>query len=189
MQKTMRTALTIGVLILLFSPLTVQVSYPSSPGPPQFRPVYLSFEALRSGVASFPPRDLADPGKILVQGNLLFINERLEGVHVIDNTDPAAPKKIAFIKIPGNIDIAVRGGILYADSYVDLVALDVSDPTQVVVTERLEGIYPNTPFVEEETFWSAPIDPSKGVVVGREPVPFDDGRGDSTGPGCIFSGE
>ncbi|HHN47860.1 MAG TPA: hypothetical protein ENN08_02830, partial [Bacteroidales bacterium] len=51
-----------------------------------------------------------------------------QGIHVVDNSNPASPQIISFIAIPGNYDLAIRGNILFADSYIDLVALDISDP-------------------------------------------------------------
>jgi hypothetical protein len=77
---------------------------------------------------------------------------------------------IKIIRVPGNIDIAMEGDILYADSAVDLVAIDVSNPSEASVTQRLENIYPNEPFVKGVTYWNEEIDLSQGVVVGRELV-------------------
>ena len=174
----------------LLSLITVQISYPSSPGRETYRPVYLSFEKLRTAVKSEASRFLKNPGKILVKDHLIFINERFEGVHVFDNSNPRVPKPIAFIRIPGNIDLAMKNNVLYADSYVDLVALDISDPKAVKVTGRLEDIYPNEPFVAEETAWNEDIDQEKGVVVERERVsvaPANTNGSDGIAPGCSRS--
>ena len=46
---------------------------------------------------------------MLVNGNLIFVSERYRGIHVIDNSDPESPQDIAFIRVPGNIDIAMKG--------------------------------------------------------------------------------
>ena len=56
-----------------------------------------------------------------------------KGIHILDNTTPANPKNVAFIDIPGNMDLAVKGDILYADLYTDLVTLDISNPLKVAV--------------------------------------------------------
>lgn len=187
MKKTTSRVIRSLCVMTLLSLLTVQISYPSSPPSETYRPVYLSFEKLRSAVKSEAPKPLKKPGKILVKDDLIFISENLEGVHVIDNSDPTAPKPIAFINVPGNMDLAMKNNILYADSYVDLVALDVSDPNAVFVTARLEDIYPNEPFVAEETAWNESIDKEKGVVVERESVRFENrSKNDNFNdvPGC-----
>jgi hypothetical protein len=89
------------------------------------------------------PRALQEPGKIYVRGRHLFINEINKGIHIIDNANPAAPRPVSFIEIPGNIDLAVKGNILYADNYIDLVALDISNPQDVKLVNRVENLFPN----------------------------------------------
>ena len=39
-------------------------------------------------------------GKIVYADSLLFINESLEGIHVVDMKDPSNPENIAFIDMP-----------------------------------------------------------------------------------------
>ncbi len=99
-------------------------------------PVYMTYDEIRGAVASEPARDLAQPGKIFVKGDWLFINEIHKGIHVIDNSNPANPTPVSFINIPGNVDLAVRGNYLYADSYMDLVTIDITDPTQAAEVDR-----------------------------------------------------
>ena len=69
-------------------------------------------------------RKLTNPGKIYVKDDMILINEMGKGIHLIYNENPAEPKKLGFIKIPGNIDVAVKGDMIYADNYMDLVALN-----------------------------------------------------------------
>ena len=87
-------------------------------------PIYMSYEALRSAVKSTSPQTLANPGKIYFKDNYLFVVEKLRGIHILDLTTPANPKNIGFIEVPGCIDLAIKKNILFADSYVDLVAID-----------------------------------------------------------------
>ncbi len=126
-----------------------------------YEPVYLDYVELRSSVASELPRSLDNPGKIYVFGAYLFVNELNEGVHIIDNSNPASPENKAFIKIPGNVDIAVRGNVLYADSYIDLVALDISSPENAVELKRIENIFPHRQW--ESGFFTDDV--SQGIIV------------------------
>jgi len=126
-----------------------------------YEPVYMEYDQLRQSVASEAPRELDNPGKIYLYGNYLFVNEVNEGVHVIDNSNPASPVNKAFIKIPGNVDIAVQGAVLFADSYVDLVALDISNPENATELKRLENIFP-------QRIWDIGYyygDPEKGIII------------------------
>ena len=68
---------------------------------------------------------MINPGKIYFKEGYIFINEELKGIHVIDNRNPENPQNIGFIEIPGNVDIAIKNNTLYADSYIDLGAIDI----------------------------------------------------------------
>jgi hypothetical protein len=81
-------------------------------------------------------------GKLFYKDGYVFLNEVMKGVHVIDVRNPQQPVNKAFIKIPGNVDIAVRGNILYADFYTDLVAIDISDPNNVKLKKTVENVFP-----------------------------------------------
>ena len=63
-------------------------------------------------------------------------------MHVIDNANPAQPIRIAFIEIPGNVDISVKNNYLYADSLSDLVVLDISDINNIQQVNRMVDVLP-----------------------------------------------
>jgi hypothetical protein len=109
----------------------------------QSRSAVYAATQVRAGVEAQAPKDLESPGKIYIKDNYLFINEVKKGFHIIDNSNPAAPKKIAFIRIPGNVDIAVLGNTLYADSYMDILAFDITDPKAPKQVSRVEGVFPS----------------------------------------------
>ena len=131
-------------------------------------PVYLSYNELRSSIQSETARDIEKPGKIYFYNNYLFINEYMEGIHIINNTNPSSPQNIGFIKIPGNVDIAIKDNTLYADSYVDLVAIDVSNPESIVEKDRLSNIFTYIIPAYDQNYRVDKIDQSKGVVIGWE---------------------
>ncbi len=106
-----------------------------------YEPVYTPLAEIRSAVGVVAPQPLTSVGKIYFKDGYLFVNDPGKGIHVIDNTDPAHPVKKHFITIPGNYDVAIRNNILYADSFIDLVALDISNLNQVVEVARLENIF------------------------------------------------
>lgn len=106
-----------------------------------YESVMISLNELRTSVKTLAPQDLVNPGKIYVKDNYLFINEVKKGFHIIDNSNPASPKAIAFVQVLGNIDIAVQGNILYADSYTDFVAFDISNPTAIKEVSRVNEVF------------------------------------------------
>ncbi|TDH27962.1 hypothetical protein EXU57_05720 [Segetibacter sp. 3557_3] len=107
-----------------------------------YYPVYKTSGEVRSNIKSNGARDIKIPGKLFVFGNYIFLNEVDKGIHIIDNSNPAAPVNKYFIDIPGNMDLAVKGNTLYADLYTDMVTLDISNPQQVVVKKIIDDAFP-----------------------------------------------
>lgn len=75
-------------------------------------------------------------------GDILLINEKNKGIHVVDNRiKHKVTKGDYFIEIPGNVDMAVKDGYLYADSFTDLVVLDIRDISNIKTVSRKEAIF------------------------------------------------
>jgi hypothetical protein len=106
-------------------------------------PVYDTKVNVLANIKSNTPVTVKQPGKIYLYGKYIFLNEIDKGVHIIDNGNPSNPVNVAFINIPGNIDIAVKNNTLYADFYADLLAIDISDPLQAKVKKMLPDIFPD----------------------------------------------
>jgi len=103
------------------------------PPPSEYSPVLMKRSELENSVEWRDPRDIKKAHKIYIKDHLIFIVERFEGIHVIDNANPENPEKLGFIRIPGNQDVAVKGNYLYADNAVDLLTIDIQSwPPQVV---------------------------------------------------------
>ena len=88
-----------------------------------------------------PGKTLENPGKIYIFGDYLFINEPDKGIHILDNSSPNNPINVNFINIPGNVDLAINDNILYADSYVDLLAFDISNLRDINLVKRVEDVF------------------------------------------------
>lgn len=107
-----------------------------------FAPLYKTTAEVRANIRSNAPKPVVNPGKIYIKGHYIFLNEVDKGIHVINNSNPAAPVNAAFIDIPGNVDIAVKDNILYADFYTDLVAINISNPLAVSVEKFVGNVFP-----------------------------------------------
>lgn len=107
----------------------------------QYTAVTLTTNQVRMGLYVTQPRGLVSPGKIYTKDGYLFINELKQGIHIIDNRDAANPKPLAFISIPGNGDMAVRDNFLYADSYMDLVTLDIGNLADIREIARTQNVF------------------------------------------------
>ena len=108
-----------------------------------FVPVYQTSAEVRANIRSNQPREIERPGKLFIKGNYIFLNEVDKGVHIINNSNPANPQNVAFIDIPGNMDLAVKGDFLYADLYTDLVTIDISDPLRANVKSISANAFPD----------------------------------------------
>jgi len=120
-----------------------------------FEPIYKSKAEVQAEIRSSTAVSISNPGKIYMYGNYIFLNEVNKGVHIIDNSDPSKPIIKAFINIPGNVDIAVKGSTLYADLYTDLVVVDISDPLNATLKKVVPKIFPErfyaTGFLQDST--------------------------------------
>ncbi len=107
----------------------------------RYNPIYKTVDEIRQDIQILPPRSLENPGKIYYYKDHIIVNENREGLHIIDNTNPENPINISFIQIPGNVDMAVKGDMMYVDNYIDLLTIDISDPSNPVLQERLNDVF------------------------------------------------
>ena len=112
------------------------------PAATQYTPIMMKRSDMQNIIKLERSRDIHDPAKIYRYGQYLFISKRYEGIHIIDNQNPAAPVNQGFIRIPGCVDIATKENILYADNATDLIAIDISDPAAIQVVSRVENAFP-----------------------------------------------
>ena len=104
------------------------------------RPLIMSRAEFASSVDILPPQPIDESGKVYAYQDYVFINDKSKGIHIIDNSNPQQPVKIAFVEIPGNVDISVKDNFLFADSIMDLIVLDISDINSIEQVNRLEGV-------------------------------------------------
>lgn len=132
------------------------------------RPIYADEDELAIAVES--PRPINRAGKIYSYGSLLIVGERGSGFHILNNENPADPEALLFVAIPGNNDVAIKDGIIYADNFSDLLALRVTADT-VEVLRRLENLIGSSfNYPPQHNVYFECVDPSKGLVVGWETV-------------------
>lgn len=111
------------------------------------RPEYSLKSTVYNAISSQAPQPITSFGKMYILGNTLFLCEAEKGVHIIDNANPAAPINKAFIQIPGIRDMVVKGNILLADCYIDLLSIDITDPMQAKLVNYLPNVFPDRLYV------------------------------------------
>lgn len=132
-------------------------------------PQVMSKSDFRASLEVLPPQPIDESGKMYAYANYIFVNDQYRGIHVIDNSNPVTPTAIAFLKIAGNVDIAIKNNYLYADSATDLVVFDISNIQSIEPIERLEDVFSvydyQIPEAAQEVNWSS-IDLENQVIVG-----------------------
>lgn len=141
-------------------------------------PIYGTLNDIDALISTEPPKPLNQVGKIYTYNNLLFINEYTKGIHVYDNADPINPIPLQFISIPGNVDIAIKNQMVYADLGTGLATIDIHDLSAPKLTdfdqEYLNKKWQQRPpthmlqnFTSNKIYFECP-DPSKGMIIHWE---------------------
>lgn len=141
-----------------------------------YKPLYVP-ESEAKIVKVLEPRDVESQGKIYIKDSYIYVGDVERGVHIIDNSDPAHPQKIAFIQIYGNHDIAIKGNTMFADNLDDLIAIDISNLEDIKISKRIAGVYKlsNQKYPDNVAYgtYFECVDPEKGTVVGWVPAELE----------------
>lgn len=132
-------------------------------------PIYWTYEELRSSFKVEPVTSIDYPGKTLISEDLILVNSPNKGLTIVDNQDPTKPVPKYFLNIPGNLDFLIRDKIIYADSFIDLLVIDIHDLGDIKLLKRFENILTYDPYQaikKEITIGYGTFDPEKGVIVG-----------------------
>lgn len=133
-------------------------------------PVFMPTSIFRNSVkVNQESRAIQKQGKIAFYKDYLYLSEPEKGIHVIDNRNPANPRQVGFIELIGNVDMAIKGNMLYADSYIDLVWFDISTPSSPLLKGRKEDVFPTALPSTDNNFWcdyEKSMDRSQGIVIG-----------------------
>ncbi len=140
-MKTKSILLSISAIALLSVVLFITCEDVTKETRIVYVPEYMTLDELRSSVKSTQSEEISNPGKIYCKDGYLFVNEVSQGIHIINNNNPENPQKVTFINIPGNNDLAIKGNILYADSYIDLVAIDIGNLSDIREVYRLDSLF------------------------------------------------
>lgn len=158
-QQKLSTLFLVITLIFSISGCTDQVLQ-STVTYTVMEPVYMSPQEIREAAEIISPEGLGSTGRIYLYNDYIFVNEQGKGIHVVNNSNPEEPVVESFINLPGNYNMSVKGDIMFADSYMDMVAIDISDLNNIDIVDRIENIF--TSFNQNGTEF---YDPELGVVV------------------------
>lgn len=87
------------------------------------------------------PRAIKAAGNFVLYQSIMFINEKEEGIHMVDYSDPMNPVNRGFLPIPGNTGLSIRNGFLYADCYGDLFVFKLSADFSTVLANVISNAF------------------------------------------------
>ncbi|HEY4205910.1 MAG TPA: hypothetical protein VGM31_03815 [Puia sp.] len=106
-----------------------------------YEPIYAPRTTVLASINGNVSEPITAVGKIYVKDPYIFISDTGRGIHVIDNRNPSHPVQTAFLAIPGNNDIAIKGNIMYADMEDELLTIDISNIHHVKILHEQPGIF------------------------------------------------
>ena len=151
--------LLILVLLISFSSCWTKVQ----PHPPSTyqkkvwgsKPIYSAEATAKQIYYSDTALPVLNPGNIYAKGNLIYQLEIGKGIHVIDNSISSQAHRIGFIMVNGSSQISIKDNFLYANSYDDLVVIDISNSNSVTEIKRVQGAFPEG---SQNYFYAEPLE-------------------------------
>jgi len=104
------------------------------------RPVYLPTSALND-IKSIDAQEIEQTGPIFLLDTLFFMTEIKKGIHVFNVRDSASIENLVFFNIPAVTDFTISNGFLYADSWTDLLTIDITNLQYIELISREEAVF------------------------------------------------
>jgi hypothetical protein len=108
----------------------------------EYEPVFYVREDMNASVVFHAPKPIMETGKIYIYQDYLFVNVPGKGIHIINNEDPTNPIPEGYLQIPGNFDLAIKDGYLFADNATDLISLRLPiNGSSFNLEKRVENVF------------------------------------------------
>ncbi|WP_124979435.1 LVIVD repeat-containing protein [Nonlabens xiamenensis] len=121
--------------------------------PSIYEPISVSRAVLHAQIEMTDHQTSINTGKIYIKDDFLFVIEKDMGIHVYDNSNRNTPVPKFFIAIGGITDISIKGNLIYAHHYTDLVVIR---PDFTVGNLQIVHISPDVfPQLKTPNGWSA----------------------------------
>ncbi len=144
-MKVMKKTIYFTLMALALTSCWDWKKLPPMPSPPTVKvlgyvPIYTN-DPIVYKIFTDTVRPMKNAGKIYVKDNLIFQNDLGYGIHVFDKSNPSHPTEIGFINLRGNLEMSIKGNMLYANSYQDLVVVDISDWRNLKELQRIKNAF------------------------------------------------
>jgi hypothetical protein len=139
------------------------------------RPVYTPVSEL-GDIRSEAPQPIVESGTIFLRDTLLFVLEQHKGIHVFNLKDTLNTVNLAFLKVPAITDFTLADQYIYADSWRDLVVIDIRNLYQIRESGRIANVISPTLFPPLYNGYFECVDESKGAIIGWEDAVLDQAK-------------
>jgi hypothetical protein len=139
------------------------------------KPIYIPVSEL-GAIKNLPPRTIEQTGTIFLRDTLFFMLEFKKGIHVFNILDTMNTAALTFWSIPAITDFTISGNRIYADSWRDLVTIDISDLYQIREVSRTKDTFEPVLYPPLYDGHFECVDENKGVLIGWETTFIEDAR-------------
>ena len=101
-----------------------------------FEPIYEKLSDVKASFSVVDDYTITKPGNIYSYGKYLLVGEKMKGIHILDNTNPASPTPLKFINLKGNENFTVYNDVILADNGPDLLSISFSDLNDIKILNR-----------------------------------------------------
>jgi hypothetical protein len=117
-------------------------------------------------------QNISEPGQIYIYGDILYVVEPFEGIHIFDNSNAFNPVNLGFIEVLACTEVAVRNSRLFTNSYFDLLVFDVTNPKIPAYVSRTEDVFQFSSYSSipgyDSNYLMAGIKHQDKVIIGWE---------------------
>ncbi len=103
---------------------------------------YMDANTVMNSFAVEAPKTLVKPGNIYKYKNYLLVCEQEKGIHIMNNSNPASPVSLKYIKLLGNDNVAVKNDYLYADNGTNLLTINIADLNNIQLVNTNTNVFP-----------------------------------------------
>ncbi len=141
-MKQKKIEFKLALFALTIASLGIMAFQFSQNPPPNYEPILMSRTDMESSVQLETAREIESPGKMWLYNDIIFLVEQYKGIHIIDNSNPAATKTIGFIQVDGCTEITMKDNIMYANNAVDMIGIKSVDFASIDVVTRHRNMLP-----------------------------------------------
>jgi hypothetical protein len=127
-------------------------------------PVYLDMSEIGNIQVTARVQQVA-PFRILSNDKYYFVGDMLKGIHVYEK-NAGSLSYLCFIECRYIKDFEIIDNRLFCNNLLDLVILDVSNPTQTKILHRQNNYFNR--FTSSTNYWNIPYVEGKGIIAGTE---------------------